>query len=169
MDERYSTLHSYPSPELIVPVVSELNRRVAPHVVRDRGPENVFLARQPWLWAQLVNAPEIEAVADEHGFTVVYPEELTFIEQVNLLANAKRVVAPEGSALFLCYFASPGTRLLILENAVVEGVNVWRAFFPDCEPTAMAGTIVDRDDGFPHRSSYRIDPQRFRDLLREWL
>ena len=35
MDERYSTLHTYPSPQLIVPVVSELNRRVAPHVVRD--------------------------------------------------------------------------------------------------------------------------------------
>ncbi len=56
MDERYSTLHTYPSPELIVPVVSELNRRVAPHVVRDRGSENVFLARQPWRWAHLVNA-----------------------------------------------------------------------------------------------------------------
>ena len=159
----------YPSPELIVPVVSELNRRVAPHVVRDTGPENVFLARQPWLWGQLVNASEIEAVADEQGFTVVYPDELTFVEQVNLVANAKRVLAPEGSALFLCYFASPGTRLLILENAVVEDANVWRAFFPNCEPTAMAGTVVDRDDGFPHRSSYRIDPQRFRDFLREWL
>ncbi len=33
----------------------------------------------------------------------------------------------------------------------------------------MAGTVVDRDDDFPHRSSYRIDPQRFRDVLREWL
>ena len=149
MDERYSTLHSYPSPELIVPVVSELNRRVAPHVVRDTGPENVFLARQPWRWGQLVNAPEIEAVADEQGFTVVYPDELTFVEQVNLVANAKRVLAPEGSALFLCYFASPGTRLLILENAVAEGANVWRAFFPDCEPTAMAGTVVDPDERLP--------------------
>ena len=169
MDERYSTLHTYPSPELIVPVVSELNRRVAPRVVGDEGPENVFLARQPWLWAQLVNALEIEAVADEQGFTVVYPDELTFVEQVNLVANAKRIVAPEGSALFLCYFASPGTRLLILENAAVEGANVWRTFFPECEPTAMAGTVVDRDEGFPHRSSYRIDPQRFRDFLGEWL
>ena len=169
MDERYSTLHSYPSPELIVPVVSELNRRVAPCVVRDREPTNVFLARQPWRWAQLVNASEIEAVAAEHGFTVVYPDELTFVEQVNLVANAKRILAPEGSALFLCYFASPGTTLLILENAVVEGVNVWRAFFPNCEPTAMAGTVVDRDEAFPHRSSYRIDPQRFREFLREWL
>ena len=70
MDERYSTLHTYPSPHLIGPVVSELNRRVAPHVVRDRGPDNIFLARQPWRWGQLVNASEIEAVADElwlHG------------------------------------------------------------------------------------------------------
>jgi capsular polysaccharide biosynthesis protein len=168
MDERYSTLHTYPSPELIVPVVSELNQRVAP-LVRDEGPEYVFLARQPWRWGQLVNAPEIEGVASEHGFTVVYPDELTFVEQVNLVASAKRILAPEGSALFLCYFASPGTKLLILENAVVEGANVWRAFFPDCAPTAMAGTVVARDEGFPHRSSYRIDPQRFRDFLSEWL
>jgi hypothetical protein len=43
-----------------VPVVSELNRRIAPYVVRDRAPENVFLARQPWRWRQLVNAHEIE-------------------------------------------------------------------------------------------------------------
>jgi hypothetical protein len=56
MDERYSTLHTFPSLELIVPVVSELNRRIAPNVVRDRAPENVFLARQPWRWRQLVNA-----------------------------------------------------------------------------------------------------------------
>ena len=88
---------------------------------------------------------------------------------LNLVANAKCIVAPEGSALFLCYFAPPGTRLLILENAAVEGANVWRAFFPECAPTAMAGTVVDRDEGFPHRSSYRIDPQRFRDFLGEWL
>jgi hypothetical protein len=169
MDERYSTLHTYPSPELIVPVVSELNQRIAPHVVRNRGPENVFLARQPRLWAQLVNALEVEAVADEQGFAVVYPDELTFVEQVNLVANARRIIAPEGSALFLCYFASPGTRLFILENAAVEDANVWRAFFPDCEPTAMAGTVVARDESFPHRSSYRIDPQRFRDFLGEWL
>ena len=105
----------------------------------------------------------------EQGFTVVYPDELTFVEQVNLVANAKCIVAPEGSALFLCYFASPGTRLFILENAAVEDANVWRAFFPDCEPTAMAGTVVARDEGFPHRSSYRIGPQRFRDFLGEWL
>jgi capsular polysaccharide biosynthesis protein len=169
MDERYSTLHTYPSPDLIVPVVTELSRRVSPHIVRDQGPENVFLARQPWRWGELVNAREIEAIADEHGFTVVYPDELTFVEQVSLLANAKRLVAPEGSALFLCYFASPGTRLLILENAVVEGANIYRAFFPNCEPMPMAGTVVERDDSFPHRASYRIDPQRFREVLREWL
>jgi capsular polysaccharide biosynthesis protein len=129
----------------------------------------VFLARQQWRWAQLLNAPEIEAVAAEQGFTVVYPDELTFVDQVNLVANAKRVLAPEGSALFLCYFASPGTKLLVLDNASPQGVNVWRVFFPHCELVAMAGTVVDPDERFPHRSSYRIDPQRFREVLGEWL
>ncbi len=130
--------------------------------------KNVFLARQPRLWAKLVNAAEIEAVAEEHGFTVVYPDELTFVEQVNVVASAERILAPEGSALFLCYFAPPGTKVLVLENAVVEGANVWRAFFPQCELTALAGIVVDRDETFPHRSSYRIEPQRFRDVLGEW-
>jgi hypothetical protein len=41
--------------------------------------------------------------------------------------------------------------------------------FPDCELTALAGSIVERDERFPHRSSYRIDGERFRDVLREWL
>ena len=169
MDERYSTLHTYPSPELIVPVISELNRRVSLRVARDGGLKNVFLARQPWLWANLVNSAEIEAVAGEHGFTIVYPDELTFVEQVHVVANAERILAPEGSALFLCYFAPPRTKLLILENAVVDDGNVWRAFFPHCEVTAIAGRVVDRDETFPHRSSYRLEPERFRDLLGEWL
>jgi capsular polysaccharide biosynthesis protein len=169
MDDRYTTLHTFPSPDLMVPVVAELRKRSAPLVVRNGGPENVFLARRPQLWARLVNAPEIETVAAGEGFSIVHPEELTFVEQVDLLASAKRVVAPAGSALFLCYFASPGMRLLVLDNAGVEDVNVWSALFPDCELAAMAGTIVERDERFPHRSSYRIDPERFRDVLGEWL
>ena len=168
MDERYSALHQFAPPELMAPVLDELNRRLAPHIVRDSGPENVFLARKS-RWAHLVTAPEVEAVAQEHGFTIVHPEDLTFVEQANLLAGAKRVVAPEGSALFLCYFAPPGTRLLVLDNASTEGVNVWNTYFPNCELTAMSGTIVDRDERFVHRSSFRIDPERFRDVLEEWL
>lgn len=169
MDDRYTTLHTYPSPDLMVPVVAELKQRSAQHVVRNGGPQNVFLARRPRLWARLVNAPEIETVAAGAGFSIVHPEELSFAEQMSLLANAKRVVAPAGSALFLCYFASSGTRLLVLDNASVEDVNVWSALFPDCELTAMAGSVVDKEERFPHRSSYRVDPERFREVLGEWL
>ena len=134
----------------MVPVVSELNRRLAQHVSRESGPENVFLARKPWRWAHLVTASEIEAVAHEHGFTVVYPEELTFIEQVNLLANAKRVVAPEGSALFLCYFASPGTKLLSSGQRESSRASTCGACSSrHCELVAMSGTIVDRGRALP--------------------
>jgi hypothetical protein len=169
MDERYSALHQFTPPALMAPVLEELNRRLASHIVRGEGPENVFLARRSSRWAHLVTAPEIEAVAQEHGFAVVYPEDLTFVEQASLLAGAKRVIAPEGSALFLCYFAPPETRLFVLDNASVEGINVWSTYFPHCELTAMSGTIVDRDERFVHRSSFHIDPQRFREVLEEWL
>lgn len=47
---------------------------------------------------------------------VVYPEDMPFIEQVRLLRNAQYVVGPEGSAMFLLFFARPGTKLCILNH-----------------------------------------------------
>lgn len=168
MDERYSPLHQLPPPDAMRSVVQELKRRVAPHV-RGDGPERVYLSRGPERWRAVVNADEIEAIAGEHGFVVVRPEELTFVEQVNLLASATQVIAPEGSALFLCAFAPPGVKICILNHTIDIVLNLYRLFVPDAELAIVTGPVEALDPAFEHRSSYRIDPEGFRGFLAEWL
>jgi capsular polysaccharide biosynthesis protein len=169
MDERYSPDHTFPSPDMMVPVVREMKRRMFRHMRPQVGARKIFLARRPTRWRKLVNAPEIEAIAAEAGFDVVYPEELEFIEQVNLLANSSHVVAPEGSALFLCHFATPGTKVCILQHMVVEGTNVYDAMFDGCDFTLLTGPFERLDPVFPHRSDYLIDPGIFKDFIAGWV
>lgn len=168
MDGRYAPEHAFPCPDLMRVVVKELQRRVAPHVDRAPAPERLYLARRPSRWRRLVNAEAIEAVAQEEGFRVVYPEALDFMAQVNLLANASHVVAPEGSALYLCYFSNPGLKVCILQHPFFEDINVYKAFLEHCDITCLMGPVARRDPIYPHRSDYSIDSQRFRDFLGSW-
>lgn len=46
------------------------------------------------------------------GFTFVYMEDLSFCEQVSLMAQAEIIVGPTGAAWTNIIFASPGTKAL---------------------------------------------------------
>ena len=118
--------------------------------------------------AELLNAPEIEAVAAEHGFTVVYPDELTFTEQVNLSLTPSVYSRPKDQRSSSATSPLPGQGYSFSRT---------RSRRPECLSRILPGLRSHGDGGnrrgpgrgFPHRSSYRIDPQRFRDVLMEWL
>lgn len=58
------------------------------------------------------NQDELLAIAEAHGFEAVYPERLSFKEQVQLFSTAKYIVGPSGAAFANILFCSKGTRLL---------------------------------------------------------
>ena len=169
MDERYSFDHTFPSPDVIVPVVRELKRHALPYVEASTAETKVFLARRSDRWRVVANAAEIEAIAERHGFRVVFPEDFDFVSQINLVANATHVVAPEGSALFLCYFAQPGTKICMLQHPMTEGINMYDAFFDGCDITVLTGPVTKPHPVYPHRADYLINPKQFDDFLARWL
>ena len=169
MDSRYSPAHTFPSPDLIVPVVRELRRRALPYLDASKAESRIYLGRRPDRWRVVTNGPEIEAIAERHGFRVVFPEDFDFVGQIQLVAKATHVVAPEGSALCLCYFARPGTKICILQHTIIEGTNVYDAFFDSCDITTLVGPITKAHPLFPHRADYLIDPERFDGFLTRWL
>lgn len=168
MDERYSSDHQFPAPHVMMPVVREIRRRAAVQMQGQGKGERIYLARHPSLWRKLVNAPDIEAIARCNGFSIVYPETLSFDEQVAMVANARHVILPEGSAVFLCYFAKPGTRICILQHPIAEGTNIYGACFDGCDVTILTGPFQRRDPVFPHRSDYSIELQIFDDFVARW-
>lgn len=167
MDERYKFDYSTPSPSTFLPVVREMSRRASLSVA-SQGRERIFLARKPSRWRKMVNHEEIEAIAKASGFQIVYPETLDFPSQVALIQSAEWVIAPEGSALLLMYFARPGTHLCILNHPIIE-TTAYDGLLDQVDLCVLVGPIVDRDRAFVHRSSYRIDPSEFAAMLAEWL
>jgi capsular polysaccharide biosynthesis protein len=168
MDHRYKFDYSSPAPSLFLPTVQEISRRVPTPASAGPTPPRVFLARKPGLWRRMVNDEAIERIAREHGLAVVYPEELSFAQQVALIRGATHVVAPEGSALLLMYFARPGARLCILNHQNFE-TTAYDDLLDGVDLQVILGPFVDKDPQFELRSSYRIDEGVFARFLDGWL
>jgi capsular polysaccharide biosynthesis protein len=135
------------------------------------GAKRIFLARPATRHRRLVNSAAIEAIAREHGFEIVYPEALSFVEQATLLRSASFVVGPEGSALCLTFFSGPGTKVAILSHPDVEGLPNLTAITDELEieTVILTGPFHEKNEAYPQFSSYLIDEDKFRLFLEGWL
>jgi capsular polysaccharide biosynthesis protein len=155
------------------PVVREMARRAEPELSVPTGIDRVFLARKAGLGHAMVNAAAIQAVAEKRGFCVIFPEELEFREQARLVRHARFVAGPVGSAMFLGYFAQPGTKLCML---TVE----WDAVFTQqrftgvfealgLDVTLITGPWVQPRAEDAQLADFTIDEAGFGHFLDQWL
>jgi hypothetical protein len=169
--ERFKWDYLACSPERFLPVEDEMCRRADPVLGPSRGPSRVFLARKEFRHRKLAKRAIVEALAKARGFAIVYPEELDFIEQARLLRDARFVVAPEGSALFLCCFLSRGAKVCILNHRNTEGLVLYNGGCDakDIELTIITGPRVGPQRGSPQDVDYMIDADVFGRFLADWL
>jgi capsular polysaccharide biosynthesis protein len=106
-----------------------------------------------------VNGESIERLAREAGFEIVFPEDLSFAEQVTLLRSARVVVMPEGSALFLAMFVTPGTTVCILSHPLTDLLADYEALLSPhgIRVMAVTGPIAHFKTSSPNDSDYTID------------
>jgi capsular polysaccharide biosynthesis protein len=136
------------------------------------GPELLFLARQPHLQKKkLVNRIEIETIARSHGFQIVYPESLTFLDQVRIAHQAKFVIAPEGSNSLLAFFCRAGARVCLLSSPhtfpLVDVNGILTALGVDL--TILTGALASDDPDWSFWNDYHINPADFERFLKEWV
>lgn len=62
---------------------------------------------------------QIEAVFKKLGFTIVYPEQLSFEEQMQLYRNCKVMASTEGSVAHNCLFAKDGLKQIVIRKSVL--------------------------------------------------
>lgn len=67
-------------------------------------------------YRQLQGEADIEKFFERRGFTVVYPESLSFGEQISLFQRARQIVGPSGSGMLNAVFSEPGTRVVDMES-----------------------------------------------------
>ena len=120
-NERYPGMdHRCFPAERFMPTLKAMGKAAdAVSVARPLG-ERVFLARKGALWRKLINHSEIEVVAASRGFDVVSPEELSFAEQIAMAHGAHFLAGPEGSQIYLSFFARPQTKLCVLNHPFTQ-------------------------------------------------
>lgn len=167
-NERFSWDATAASPTLFAPVLAELRARVpAPR----RNDARIYLARRGFRHRRLVNAAAIEELAAARGFVMVYPEDLPFAEQVRIVREASHILAPEGSALFLAFFARPGAKLGILTHPFTDVLAEYNTLLglQGVAVHAVTGPVARAAEHVPHDSDYMIPPERFSAFLSGWL
>ena len=78
--------------------------------------EKIYITRGNATKRKCVNETDVISMLDKHGFTVVYPGDLSFFEQVELFSGAKFVIGPSGAAMFNVAFCKPGTHVIDIES-----------------------------------------------------
>lgn len=74
----------------------------------------LYLSRKNRQWRLTVNEAEIAAAMAARGFEVLFPEDMSFEQQVRMFQSAGVVVAPGGSSVLNAIFAPEDVKLLIL-------------------------------------------------------
>lgn len=85
-------------------------------------PTKIFLSRKTGN-RSIQNRNEVERFFTKKGFDIVYPENLSFIEQVAFFANAEVIAGANGAALTNLIFAKSTAKIYILINAYNKEFN----------------------------------------------
>lgn len=91
--------------------------------VRDR---KIYLSRRSSVWRRLLNEDEVSTGLAALGFEILYPEDMSFAEQVEMYRAAQVVVAPNGSSLLNAIFAPRDLTLIVLSQ---RGLFNWGTYY----------------------------------------
>lgn len=130
----------------------------------------IYLARHPGQHRKLVNHTQVEAWFAAAGFEVIHAESMSFAEQLRCVAAASHIVGPEGSSLMLAAYATPGTRLAMLNHQHLENLPTLSGVLEalGVETTLVTGRTVRQHPFYPRFSDYSIDADAVLALLDHW-
>jgi len=87
--------------------------------------ERLYISRGRALKRRIVNEPEVLRVLEEFGFRVMYAEEHTFEEQVEMASRARFFVSNHGAGLTNMLFVPEGGRVLELRHRIDKVNNCY--------------------------------------------
>lgn len=132
-------------------------------------PEKIYLRRNSGT-RKVANSTVLEELLVAHGYIIVEPEKLSFLEQVQLVRNSKKIISPTGAALANAIFCKPGACVGVLmakhENMIYRywsnmlaplGINV----------SSLLGDIIDNHAHGIH-ADFDIAEDNIFELLKSW-
>ena len=117
------------------------------------GPERIYLSRRN-ATRSLPDEQQLEMLLEKNGFTVIRPENLSWIEQINVFRGAKVIVGPHGAAFSNLVFTPPGAQVIELTN----GYHYNRCFEWICHVSGHNYVPIGADDGRYPTAAQLVEP-----------
>ena len=128
---------------------------------------NIFLARGNT--RRNYNQDELIEIVKSFGFEVVFPENLTFLEQMQLFQSASLVVGASGAAWANMLFCKTGSRGLTWMFPEYRGFcvysNLAKIVGLDLEYLFPTTDRIITSSVAAYRAAYRVDPELFQTAL----
>jgi capsular polysaccharide biosynthesis protein len=132
------------------------------------SPEKIYLRRN-FGPRKIINTAELERLIIDRGYIIIEPGELTFLQQLILFNNAKKIIAPTGASLSSVIFSKPGTQVSVLMAKHEE--MIYRYWYDILNPLKInlkyvLGEIVENRHLGIH-GDFIVNPDDFIDALEE--
>ena len=120
--------------------------------------DKIYLTRKNFTARKIVNEKEIECLFQKHDFHIIDPTSLSFVEQVQLFANAKIIASPTGAALSNLIFCQANTQILSLVASENKGFCIQAniAKFKKLNFMHITGDLVQKREAFNSYQEYRF-------------
>ncbi|WP_444633064.1 glycosyltransferase 61 family protein [Cupriavidus oxalaticus] len=130
----------------------------------------IFISRRAFSSRQLVNETEIGALLTTYGFEVVYPEEMSFLEQIDVFRSAAIVVGSCSSAMSNTLYCPAGTPVIGLIHDEPSFNFRGYASYSDAGGVPMlfvrGASLPGQHSVHAFHRDYRVDPDDLRDALK---
>ncbi len=95
------------------------------NLAKTKAGKKIYISRAKAKNRQIINELEVNRLLTSQGFSTVFLEEMTVLEQVAVFANADVIVAPHGSGLTNLVFCSPDTKIVELFSPNYQRTDYW--------------------------------------------
>jgi capsular polysaccharide biosynthesis protein len=129
--------------------------------------EKIFISRDRLSYKRLTNEIELLEVIKDSGFTVVNPEKLSFVQQVNTFSRSKFVLGTYGAGITNILFSQRPLCLMELQNSVYAPRRwYWKlaTMLGQSYSSLVGKTVNDTPEWDVH---FTIDPDCLRDFINE--
>ncbi len=166
----------YPSPVTLHPVwkhprAIECCEQISRSFLSDNDNQErrIYVSRGREYKRRPSNEDEIIKILKRHGFQVIYPETMSFQEQVSIFANSDIIAGILGAAMTNIVFSPQGSKVLILSPNLTYGPFFWDlASLKNHEYYAIHGNVTNATRNYKV-AEFHIDITEFQKVLEKML
>ncbi|WP_169728030.1 glycosyltransferase family 61 protein [Adhaeribacter aquaticus] len=147
----------YLPPDIVEPIRKKIWEGYK--VIPEDKPKRIFISRQKASKRQILNEVELFAVAKQHGFELIFAEDLTYQQQVQLFYNAEYIIGAHGAGLTNTLFSKKAAVLELHPSDIVKS-----HYFMLCKGLGFAYQYLlgSKSD---ENQSFSIEVEAFRVML----